>query len=433
MFRRSLTALAVLVLAGTALAQEPARFLIERIEVRNAQRVKPQLILSESLLREGQEYSEAELSAAAGRLSRLPFLLSVDFALEKGSDRGRFVLVIHVTETKPFFFFIDARPTVIDDSRRSLDYEIDPGSESKDAALGFRWFVGGRGIVHLGTTGRRSRQGFTSGYSAWAVGYTQYDLFGTGAFATLNIRRPFDSPAEGLISPQLVVGVPVTTNQTLTLNYEDTNFRDDDIQFLGLDFHRQDKERVMSLAWTYNTTNQPFVPTRGTILRATALRSMRDRSGFLFFGPIGDPNNPDPLPTAYAQHMNGSGIDLAASRYWELSELNSVSAGALAGWASVNDELVPPLFRPRSIEWRPAYEILHAGYSRNLWRGDANRGDSRLELDARFVASQRNVQEGQEAFGATPNKEKSFQLSASWVRRSSWGTLRLGAGYAWGY
>src|SRR5206468_1876422 len=83
-----------------------------------------------------------------------------------------------------------------------------PAAESKDAALGFRWFVGGRGIVHVGLTARRDRQAFTSNYSAWAVGYTQYDLFGTGAFATVNIRLPFDSPGGGGLSPQLVAGVP---------------------------------------------------------------------------------------------------------------------------------------------------------------------------------------------------------------------------------
>jgi len=224
MTRLVLTAILTAALAVSALAQDsaPARFFIERIEVRNNQRVSPKLIISESLLREGSEYSEADLSAASSRLARLPFLLSADFALEKGSDRGRHVLVISVTETKPFFFLVDARPTMWDDSRRTVDYDVDFGTESKDAALGFRWFVGGRGIVHVGVSARRDRQAFTTDYSAFAVGYTQYDLLGTRAFATLNIRLPFDSPAEGRISPQLVVGVPLTTNQTLTLDYEDT-------------------------------------------------------------------------------------------------------------------------------------------------------------------------------------------------------------------
>jgi hypothetical protein len=145
-----------------------------------------------------------------------------------------------VKESNPFFFLIDARATLLDDSRHTVDYDVDPASESKEAALGFRWFVGGRGIVHVGVTARRDRKEFTTDYSAWALGYTHYDLFGTGAFATVNIRLPFDSPAEGLISPQLVVGVPLTTNQTLTLDFEDTHFRKDTRQFRGVAYDRQD-------------------------------------------------------------------------------------------------------------------------------------------------------------------------------------------------
>src|SRR6185369_15172650 len=90
---RILTAFMFAVIAAAALAQEtaPARFLIERIEVRNARRVAPRVVIAESLLREGNEYSKNDLREAAARLSRLPFLLSSDFALEKGSERGRHV------------------------------------------------------------------------------------------------------------------------------------------------------------------------------------------------------------------------------------------------------------------------------------------------------------------------------------------------------
>jgi len=428
MSRLFLAAFAVVSLAFSALAQEapPARFFIEKIEVRKANRVSPQIVIAESLLREGAEYSEDDLRAASARLRRLPFLLSADFALEKGTERGRYLLAINVVETKPFFYYIDARPTMIDDSRNTIDFEVDPVEESKDAALGFRWFVGGRGVVHVGMISRRDRQTFTSDYSAWAVGYTRYDLFGTRAFATLNLRLPFDSPAEGLISPQLVAGVPLTANQTLTFDYEDTFFRRDKITILGTEQDRQDAERFLSLAWTYNSTNQPFVPTRGTIVRVAPLRSMRDRGSFRFT------QIPGPGPESYAQHINGYGLDFTAMRYWELSELNSVSAGLLAGWGNVEDEQNPPLL-PSAVRYRPAYQIVRAGWSRNLWRDESKAGDSRVELDARLVKRQRNTRQGASAFGVSADKESSIQTSVSWVRRSLWGTLRLGVGYAWGY
>jgi outer membrane protein assembly factor BamA len=428
MYRLLFAGFTIFALAVAARAEEapPARFFIEKIEVRNVKRVSPQLVTAESLLREGAEYSEDELRAAAARLSRLPFLLSADFALEKGSERGRYLLAINVVETKPFFYYIDARPTLLDESRNPIDYELDPVDEAKDAALGFRWFLGGRGVVHVGLTSRRDRQTFTSDYSAWAIGYTRYDILGTRAFATLNLRLPFDSPAEGLVSPQLVAGVPLTANQTLTLDYEDTFFRRDQVRVRGTEFHQQDAERLVSLAWTYNSTNQPFVPTRGTIVRVAPLRSMRDRAGYRFVNPI-----PGPGPDPYTEHMNGYGLDFTALHYWELSELDSFSAGLIAGWGNVDDRLNPRL--SSNVRYRPAYQTVRGGWSRNLRHDDSKNGDSRLELDVRVVKRQRNVQEGRGAFGETPDEERSRQTSISWVRRSLWGTLRLGVGYAWGY
>jgi len=144
MIRTVLAAVAIVFLALSALAQEaaPARFFIERIEVRNTHRISPKLIVSESLLHEGTEYSEEDLSAASLRLSRLPFLLSVDFALEKGSDRGRYVLIINATETKPFFYLLDLRPIFSNDPYHTIDYEPGFEPEAQDLALGFRWFVG---------------------------------------------------------------------------------------------------------------------------------------------------------------------------------------------------------------------------------------------------------------------------------------------------
>lgn len=413
----------------SALAQE-ARFFIERIEVRNTQRVSPQLIVRETLLREGTEVSEADLSDASARLSRLPFILAADFALEKGSDRGRHVLVIKVTETKPFFFLVNLSPTLWDDSRRTVDYDVDFGTEAKDAALGFRWFVGGRGIVHIGTSARRDRQTFTTDYTTAAIGYTQYDLFGTRAFATVNLRLPIDM--DGKLSPQLVVGMPVSANQTLTLDYEDTYARDANVRaYDGNTFREMSSQRLLTLAWTYNTTNQPFVPTRGTLIRVAPLLSMSDRSDFTFGGPF--TGSTAPPAVGYAQHRKGYGADLLASRYWELSELHSVSAGVMAGWAHVDEHTTSLPFHPATVEWRPSYQIVRAGYSRNLWKGDPKNGDSRIELDGRVVLSQRRVDEGSVVFGTTPDHEDTFQLAAGWVRRSSYGTLRLGLGYSWGH
>src|SRR5687768_12845821 len=86
--RNLILAVAELLVAVSAIAKDTARatLLIDLIDVRNARRVSPGLIISESLLHQRASYSEQQLAAASARLARLPFLLAVDFALEKGSD-----------------------------------------------------------------------------------------------------------------------------------------------------------------------------------------------------------------------------------------------------------------------------------------------------------------------------------------------------------
>ena len=422
MLRILFTAFAAATIAVAALAQDsaPPLFFIERIEVRNARHVPANLVISETLLRAGTEYSEEDLRAASSRLGRLILLQSADFALERGSDRGRHVLVITVAETEPFFFLLDARPIIRENEQTgqtSVEFAEHDDAESQDAAIGLRWFLGGRGVVHLGLMSRHDRHAFTADYSAAAIGYTQYDLFGTRGFATLNLRFPFDSPGEGLfLCPQVVIGLPLTTNQTLTFDFEENKFRDDQQQFQGLSINRTDRERLMSLGWTYNTTNEPFVPTSGTIIRVAALRTLRDRRSFRI----------STAPRATITELDAWGIDFLASRYWELTERDSVSAGLLGGSAQVESRTRSDFTSQQN--WEPAYLNLRGAYSRSLWRGDPRRGDSRVELEARYAESRLNFEHPPDS---SDDEEDVWSLSVSWVRRSSWGAVRIGVGYGW--
>ena len=64
MIRTFYAVLFIALIAPPLLAEEapaPPRFFIERIEVRNAKRVSPDVIISESRLREAHEYTEQEL------------------------------------------------------------------------------------------------------------------------------------------------------------------------------------------------------------------------------------------------------------------------------------------------------------------------------------------------------------------------------------
>ena len=393
---------------------------IERIEIRNAQRVSPDVVIAESRLREGQEYSEAELRDASTRLSRLPFLLSVDFALEKGTDRGRHVLVLTITETKPFFFLVDLQPYVDNGELFTTVETTGAGTTGETLALGFRWFVGRRGAVHVGFSGVGASREFTNEYAAFAVGYTQYDLFGTRAFATLNLKLPVEGYGDGALSPEVVVGVPLSANQTLTLEYEDTRFAPETRTILGQTFEERSGQRLASAKWSYNTTNEPFFPTRGTLVHATPFAAWTDRSGGTYVTETG--------VTRGAVHGEIYGLGVGATQFWELTDRDSVWGDLRGEWSRIDQRgAVSEFF---ASEHTSRYGSIGAGYSRSLWSREerANGGDSRIELTARFSNRTRRVED--ENF-FVPHSHDVRQVGAAWLRRTSWGTLRLGAGYAW--
>jgi hypothetical protein len=418
--------LALAVLIGAALAiplagQEamPPRFFIEKIEVREANRVSPEVVVAESRLREGEEYSEADLRDAAARLTRLPFLLSAEFSLEKGSERGRYVLVVSINETKPFFYAFDLRPILAADQGIEPDYSDRIGVADSAATLGMRWFVGRRGALHVALVSSDYGGDFARDYAAVAVGYTQYDLLGTRAFATLNLKRVITAH-DSEVSPQLVVGIPVSGNQTVTVELDETRFGDNDHEVLDVRFDTSAAQRVVGVTWSYNTTNRPFTPTRGSLLSVRPRLSWSDAATYAFV--VADPTQTPPLYTVHGDtvHAEARQVTVDAVRYFELTDRSSVSGGLETSWTQYT---LKSEIRGRESD-HVLRGVITASYSYSLWDAARSKnGDSRLELNLRIGTRDIN-------YGDFYRAEQQ-QLTASWARRSSWGVLRLGAGYAW--
>lgn len=422
--RTFLIALAALIAAASAIplaGQEamPPRFFIEKIEVRDAKRVSPEVVVAESRLREGQEYSEADLRDASARLTRLPFLLSAEFALEKGSERGRYVLVLTINETKPFFYALDLRPIFTTDHRIEPDYSDRIGVADSAATLGMRWFVGRRGALHVALITSDYGGDFPRDYAAVAVGYTQYDLFGTRAFATLNLKRILTKGDIG-VTPQLVVGVPVSGNQTVTLELDETRFDDYGYEVLNQTFDVNSAQRVVGMTWSYNTTNRPFTPTRGTRINVRPRVSWSDAATFTYI--VVNPGQYPPIFAVHGDtvHIGSREISVEGVRFFELTERSSVSAGLEAAWTryALDSDV-----RGHTSD-DVARAVVTGSYSYSLWDPARNKnGDSRLELNLRIGS--RDIRY------TNFHRAEQQQLTASWARRSSWGVLRLGAGYAW--
>ncbi len=74
------------------------------------------------------------------------------------------------------------------------------------------------------------------------------------------------------------------------------------------------------------------------------------------------------------------------------------------------------------------YGVVQGGVSRSLWSQErrALGGDSRLELTLRGRLRHNERRESQYR-----RQDDTMQATLSWVRHSSWGTLRIGGGWAW--
>ena len=385
---RALALVVVAILSAAPASSESAvpTFFVERVEISGVERVSAAVIAAESRLTEGREYNEQQLHAANDRLRRLPFVLDATFALQKGSERDRYVLVISIKEAKPFFY----RADLVVAPRHSSD-AITVFSPN-DAVVGARFFAGTRGAFHFGMLTRYERRPFSKSFTLLQAGYTHYDVLGTGALATVAINQVLSLPTTNKLLPEALIAVPVSPNQTVTVSYTARAVPSED-------------ERVVEARWSYNTTNDPFFPTRGSLLSVGPVASFVD-------GSVRPPGGAGGVPF----ESRAVGLELEGKRHWELGFAMSLGAEMLAGFANIRQ-------RRNGIisDSTQSYGEGVLRLSRAL--STDPQSPSRIELTLRRSgnAAQRS---GRESTGVT-------EMSVSWAKRNAWGALRLGAGYTW--
>lgn len=417
---RRIATIIILLFAARALlaADESPRFFIERIDVRNTRHASPAIIRAETRLQEGRDYTEADLRDASDRVARLPFVLDAQYSLEKGSRRDAYVFVIAVTETRPFFYDVDLRPYFGDIY----------GDETGDLVIGGRMFAGSRGVFHAAVgsmnIGERDRDlaNFNGGdIRTLQAGYTQYDILGSRAFASISIARQFGFPTGGT-SPTVAVvaGIPLTPNQTVSLTAGRSDAVTGWFRTNGRKIPRDAVSDLELVSWSYNTTNSPFRPTRGELLTLGAQRTRNDvRRGY-----GSDPDG--------HSHTNATLFVASYEKYWELSEKNSI---ALLGRAELGREsfdyhyiLLSNVYDGRGTR-RSDFESAIVNLSHSFFDSRKARsvGDSWVDLGIGL----RHRRDPFHYIGRDDQIHTGPVASASWSRRTSWGRVRLGAVYSW--
>ncbi|HEY2325513.1 MAG TPA: hypothetical protein VGJ82_21830, partial [Thermoanaerobaculia bacterium] len=151
---RLLLVLLLAIPASRLFADAVPSFLIESIAVEGGSRATDRIVVAESGLRPNRTYDEGELRAGKGRIQRLPFIVSTDFRLAKGTAPGKYVLIIRIRRMTPFF--LDAETTAqLEQARREVPlqppyYRYDYYTVRHDynhVVAGARLFTGANGVL----------------------------------------------------------------------------------------------------------------------------------------------------------------------------------------------------------------------------------------------------------------------------------------------
>lgn len=370
-------------LAGGAAAQEePALFRIESIAVEGLKRASSDIVIGGSRLKTGREYGEQELREAVYRIKRLPFVLDAEFSLRKGSDRGLYVLVIRVEETKPVFLSlgaqtsIDPDPAFTGNRRKTVDTDF-------SASFGARQFVGSNGELFLSSD---------DDLELIDLGYTQYNLWGTGGFLSVGVTVDRDR-VDRTYASSLNFGLPVRGSHSLLIEFD--RYESSFLLSRAPEEIRQTSE-IFQLAssWIYDTSDDPLFPSSGRRVRGT-LSTYRDRTSRI-------------EGSDFARFdTEAHAVEASSQAYYGLKP------GQVLSW-SLRGNVVELL--ESSFSTRRYSAGIGAGYAQDLWEVGRTRGwgDLRWGLDGSYTHFdyEQSVQGGV------------FELGAELLFRNAWGIAR---------
>lgn len=426
-------------LAADGVQEQLPGFLIQTIAVEGTQReASRSLLIEESLLEPGRTYSERELREAVYRIRRLPFVLSADFSLRRGTERGTYELVIAIQETTRFFFGREENFLSIPDDAASeaLGYSRYSAVKPEHQGLaGLRLFAGARNVV-FGSMGSDGLQ----------AGYTRYGLFGTRAVATLGVAQTFCCPREVFplgIDPDVTaittgestrysaaVAIPLAGNHSVRTSLSWSRSEPDNLQFFfgeagrkrffgrESEFHRLQ----LDLKWVYDNSDDPLFPSDGVTLAAGLEVSDRRMSDTVFEEVLAPyvifvETLPDSRATLVAVAASGQ-------KTWPLTPRQAASANLrmAVGRSSLDTAWIGDQLRTQDVT---ALEVTTGlRHSLSLWGFERSRrfGDLRLETTADYGYEALTPRLGVGSVGR-------FRLGTSVAFRNRWGLFRVGFTY----
>lgn len=434
--RASRAFLLALVLAPPLMAQEAApEFLIERITVEGLHRASPQIIISESLLEAGRSYTEREISLGVNRVEHLPFVLAVDVSLRRGSERGKYELVLTVKEARRFFFGTDLLATRLSRSLTSESAFIFDETLTSTTTVGIRQFLGAYGLAFAAVN---QTEGVQVGFSHYRL--LNRPIFGSVAFSKtecctssifpLGLDPSFSSWSNlESRTAAFTFGVPLRRDRSLrlhlSLSQADGGGR---TEVLGPGFfddffeHDSLQEARLEALWLNDTTDDALFPTEGRLITAGLDHRTVEAEQRVVTFDVGVRELPLPAYDAHLLRVVATG-----AWYWTPGELQTFGASTriAIGRSSIENfplggEDVADLdFQTleASVGLRHSLSLLGHKRTRRF-------GDLRWEttLDYGFEAT---ADKGIDLEGSLGQ----LRVGTSLVYRSTWGVFRFGFVY----
>jgi hypothetical protein len=447
-------AVGLLALGLDAVAAQPAdpwpgepTFTVESVEVRGLKRATPEVVIAASLLELGKAYSEAQLRDSVHRVRRLPFILDAEVSLDKGKDRGTYVVVFAVEETRRFFFGTDLDVSVFSNPLRVGDVTTTSPLTGEDSnnriglTAGARFFVGNYGVAFAALQD-----------SGIEVGYTHNNLFDRGITVGVTladrdlVERTFSLGLDPSLSQwdlddsreiQLEGAIPLSGRRAVRLSAAYLQSPEANLSpLLGFSSFLRDEEVQLidalevrywrlGAAWALDSRNDPILPTEGTSaslgLTAELLKSdsTRVRTFRLFGGARREELLPGYESRTLALVANGA-------HHWPLTRRQTLSLGLRAALGRSEVDLLPTTEAPLEGGSFTSYQ----GLVDVQWSLDLRRPGSRKKSDLRW---ENGVRYGFESTSPRPSGEgnplETLELETALVRRNAWGLFRFSLSY----
>lgn len=321
MFLRIVVLLALLT---TAQAAADSPLVIEDLQCRGNTATSCAYILSYMYLSAGNAVDEEEIRNAQFRLSALPNFTSVRIFLEKGSERGKAILVVEVAEANPLF--TEALAGIANRGAHALAFRI--GHQNLFGSGERLEFTASARIPVDGPTERDS--------TVLRLQYIDPTLFGAERWffsaSALHFDGRFDTRFGDVLKTD-ETGLDISIGRRLfdfsyvSLGYRylfdgsfDTTFVRDD-GFVEVD--RNDYSRQILFEYGWNSEDDPYFPTQGGRLSASLAFALTD---------MRTSNDPDFDPDDEAFGL----VELGYRHTWRFAEDNylRLEIGAAPGTES---------------------------------------------------------------------------------------------------